>query len=117
MNYIVNPMRFYWVQILNDAKETFLVLAVSATIAVLLGMMMYAINMSVGETNIAIKRWAKPAIIMLIISWSLYILLPSKETLILMMIAKHATYENAQWTVETIKSAVDYIVQAVQSIK
>ena len=45
------------------------------------------------------------------------VFVPSKETLIEMMIAKQATYENATWTVDALKSAVDYIVQAIQSLK
>jgi hypothetical protein len=44
-------------------------------------------------------------------------LLPSDDTLIEMMIAKQATYDNAQWTLETLKSAVDYIVNAIKSVK
>ena len=45
------------------------------------------------------------------------VFVPSKETLIEMMIAKQATYENATWTVDALKSAVDYVVQAIQSLK
>lgn len=33
------------------------------------------------------------------------------------LVPKHATYDNAQLTIETIKSAVDYIVQAIQSVQ
>ena len=43
--------------------------------------------------------------------------IPSKETLISMMIAKYATKENLSMTVEGIKSAVDYIVNAMKEIK
>ena len=45
------------------------------------------------------------------------IFLPSKETLISMMIAKYATKENLGMTVEGIKSAVDYIMDAIKEIK
>ena len=43
--------------------------------------------------------------------------IPSKETLISMMIAKYATKENLSMTVEGIKSAVDYIVNTMKEIK
>ena len=33
------------------------------------------------------------------------------------MVAKYATYENAGLTVDALKSAVDYVVQAIQSLK
>ena len=52
-------------------------------------------------------------IVFLIIS----ILIPSKETLISMMIAKYATKENLGMTVEGIKSAVDYIMNAIKETK
>lgn len=41
----------------------------------------------------------------------------AKDALIEMMIAKQATYENATWTLDALKSAVDYVVQAIQSLK
>ena len=59
----------------------------------------------------------KVAIVALIISGLILMFVPSKETLIEMMIAKQATYENATWTVDALKSAVDYVIQAIQSLK
>ena len=47
----------------------------------------------------------------------LTIFVPSKSTMIEMMIAKYATYENADWTVESLKSVVDYIVEAFKAVK
>lgn len=52
-----------------------------------------------------------------VVSALFLVFVPSKETLIEMMIAKQATYENATWTVDALKSAVDYVVQAIQSLK
>ena len=59
----------------------------------------------------------KIAIAALVISGLILMFVPSKETLIEMMIAKQATYENATWTLDTLKSAVDYVIQAIQSLK
>ena len=59
----------------------------------------------------------KIAIGVLVISGLVLVFVPSKETLIEMMIAKQATYENATWTLDALKSAVDYVVQAIQSLK
>lgn len=59
----------------------------------------------------------KIAIGVCIVSGLFLVFVPSKETLIEMMVAKQATYENATWTVDALKSAVDYVVQAIQSLK
>lgn len=45
------------------------------------------------------------------------VFIPSKQTLLSMTVAKFATYENAQLTVDAIKEAVDYIVQAIAQLK
>lgn len=47
----------------------------------------------------------------------LLIFVPTKSTFIEMQIARYATVENAEWTVETVKSAVDYIIEAIKQLK
>ena len=42
---------------------------------------------------------------------------PSKEALIEMQVARFATYENAEWTLDTVKAAVDYIVESIKSVR
>ena len=59
----------------------------------------------------------KVAIGVCVVAALFLVFVPSKDTLIEMMIAKQATYENATWTVDALKSAVDYVVQAIQSLK
>lgn len=43
------------------------------------------------------------------------IFIPSKETSIEMLVAKTATFDNVDWTVQQVKEVVDYIVRAIQS--
>lgn len=52
-----------------------------------------------------------------IISILMLTFLPDKETMIEIAVAKYATRDNVAWSVDQIKSIVDYIVQAMQSIK
>lgn len=52
-----------------------------------------------------------------IVSILMLTFLPDKETMIEMTVAKYATRDNVAWSVDQIKSIVDYIVQAMQSIK
>ena len=47
----------------------------------------------------------------------LYVFLPSKETLIEMMIARNITEQSVKNGIEVVKGAVDYIVQAIQNAK
>lgn len=69
------------------------------------------------EDYLLAKKIRNVSGIILVISFATIVFVPSKNTLIEMMIAKQATYDNAQWTLETLKSAVDYIISAIQSVK
>ena len=44
------------------------------------------------------------------------IFIPGRTTNIEMLIAKTATFENVNWTVQQVKEVVDYIVQAIKTI-
>ncbi len=52
-----------------------------------------------------------------IVSILMLTFLPDKQTMIEIAVAKYATRDNVAWSVDQIKSIVDYIVQAMQSIK
>ena len=41
---------------------------------------------------------------------------PSEKRLIEMQIARFATVENAEWALDAIKSATDYIVSAIKEL-
>ena len=45
------------------------------------------------------------------------VFIPNKQTIIEMMIAKKATYDNVSWTIEQVKEAVDYVISAIKEIK
>lgn len=135
MNYIINPNWFYWLQLLSNIRG--IVIAISALISIgfIIAIVASVVNYVCGyEYRNKIDENGKPydsdwcnyllarkfvkilfpiAIVFLIIS----ILIPSKETLISIMIAKYATKENLSMTVDGIKSAVDYIVNAMKEIK
>lgn len=127
-NYIINPSWFYWIDVVDRLS-----FAVSFVV-VLLGIMVAAISIIYGvncriineypnasddekQINPQLKRIMPILWIVWITSVIALIFIPSKDTLITMIVAKYATYENAGLTVDTLKSAVDYIVQAIQSLK
>lgn len=127
MNYIINPSWFYWMSVADGMKTLLLVFAVVLFITEIVLIVAYFVKKSDGigfgeddPDNIMAKSLVKP--IKLVGFFTLILLfscvfLPSRNTLIEMQIARYATYENAEWTLETIKSAVDYIVNAIQSVK
>ena len=132
MNYIISPSWFYWISVADGLRTALLVVVIVFGIAscVLVPMAIYEKHEYGGlpqdggsydrqclrEMNLVCK-WSKTAFFATIVFLILLILIPSRNTLIEMQIAKYATYENAQWTLETLKSAVDYIVNAIKSVK
>lgn len=135
MNYIINPSWFYWMQLLSDIRG--IVIAISALIsagfiiAIITSVAYYSMGYRYrnqidedGEVcdpdwsnYLLAKKFVKILFPITIVFLIIGILIPSKETLISMMIAKYATKENLSITVDGIKSAVDYIVNAMKEIK
>lgn len=112
MNYIINPAWFYWISVADGAKLFVLLCAVLLT---LIGALV-AIGGAVDDED-EIKKKGIILLLVSVITWIAFIFIPGKQTLIEMMIARTATVDNANWTVETLKSAVDYIVEAIKSMK
>lgn len=128
MNYIINPSWFYWLGVVNSMRGFMLAAFIVAIIivgAALILIPWYTDMIREFPTMCADERKAvrfftkalKVGIGVCIIAGLFLVFVPSKETLIEMMIAKQATYENTTWTVDALKSAVDYVVQAIKSLK
>lgn len=120
MDYIISPSWFYWLGIAQTVNLTATVLAGLLAVAcgVLMSIRIAMLNNYAEEEEEVktVKRLLKIVVPLTVLLWILAIFVPSKETLIEMQVAKFATYENAQWTVDAVKDAVDYIVQAIKSI-
>lgn len=128
MNYIINPSWFYWLGVVNSMRGFMLAAFIVAIIVIGVALILITWNVSMirefpslsddERKNVRFFTKAlKVAIGVCVASGLFLVFVPSKETLIEMMIAKQATYENATWTVDALKSAVDYVVQAIQSLK
>lgn len=127
-NYIINPSWFYWINVVDGLRfvATFVVILLGITAAVV--SLVYGVNMKMIEdypascegekrANVQLKKIMPILWVVWIASVLVLIFIPSKDTLITMMVAKYATYENAGLTVDALKSAIDYVVQAIQSLK
>ena len=128
MNYIINPSWFYWLGVVNSMRGFMLAAFIVAIIIVGVALIVIPVNVkliqdypSISDDERKVVRFftkaLKVSIGVFIVAGLFLVFVPSKETLIEMMIAKQATYENATWTVDALKNAVDYVVQAIQSLK
>ena len=109
--YIINPAWFYWVNVVNGLKIVAIICATVGAVACI--PLIYAV---LDEDDDYLKPlWIVGACTVVCIIAAVFI--PTKNTLIEMQIAKFATWENAEWTVDAVKDAVDYIVNAIGSLK
>ena len=120
MNYIIDPMWFYWINVMDAINIISIVGICVSVVFLIIGSIIYFENYGYDEDDRDKKLGAnflKIAIPFLIVFVLVVIFLPTKSTLIEMQIARYATVENAEWTVETVKSAVDYIIEAMKQMK
>lgn len=128
MNYIINPSWFYWLGVIHSMRGFMLTAFIVAIIIVGVSLIVIPVNVKLiqdypsicDDERKAVRFFTKAlkvSIGVCIVAGLFLVFVPSKETIIEMMIAKQATYENATWTVDALKSAVDYVVQAIQSLK
>lgn len=128
MNYIINPSWFYWLGVVESMRYFMIAAFVISIVVVVASAIIIPLDVKMIQDYPTVcdfemktvqffKKALKIAIVALVISGLILMFVPSKETLIEMMIAKQATYENATWTLDAVKSAVDYVIQAMQSLK
>ena len=114
-DYIINPMWFYWLQVVDDARFLLTIVgAIGGSIAITIWLYI------VGDGGTSVeegKRVAKTTKRYAIMFWLIFIIgifIPSKQTLIEMEIAKHATYSNVKSIKEQITDAADYILDRLE---
>lgn len=128
MNYIINPSWFYWLGVVESMRGFMLAVFIVSIVGIGAALIIIPVDVKLVQdypdvcdfekkTVQFFTKALKFAIGVCIVTVLFLVFVPSKETLIEMMIAKQATYENATWTVDAVKSAVDYIIQAIQSLK
>lgn len=119
MNYYINPMWFYWVRVIENLRVIVFAFMLVGGIGLLIATVCGWAD-GFGWSDDDNKRgWRIVSRCYVLFSFVilLYVFLPSRETLIEMMIAKNLTEQNVQNGIEAVKGAVDYIVQAIQNAK
>lgn len=120
--YIIDPKWFYLVDVIGDFEVALMFICGLSLVVLLVfvGVQAYVIDDTFSEEGKAretarlqriMKLFAIPAVCILLV-----IFLPSEETMYEMMIAKYITHENISFSVEAVKSAVDYIVEALKAV-
>ena len=128
MEYIINPSWFYWLGVVESMRYFMIAAFIISIAAIIVAIIIVPVDMRMirdfpdmsDDERKSVQFFTKvlkAAIWALVISGLILLFVPSKETIIGMMIAKQATYENATWTLDALKSAVDYVIQAIQSLK
>ena len=128
MNYIINPSWFYWLGVVESMRYFMIAAFIISIAAIIVAIIIVPVDMRMirdfpdmsDDERKSVQFFTKvlkAAIWALVISGLILLFVPSKETIIEMMIAKQTTYENTTWTLDALKSVVDYVVQAIQSLK
>ena len=130
MTYIINPMWFYWLSVAEKICQA------AHTLAILLFICSagaYIVTAAFKFTAIdddgfnrecsdyiagtKAQRVATVLAVLAVIMSAIYAFIPSRETLIEMQIARFTTVENAEWALDAVKSATDYIVSAIKELQ
>lgn len=130
MTYIINPMWFYWLNVADKICEATHALAIllfifSATAYI--ATVAFKFNALDDDgfdrecsdyiAGTKAQRIATVLAVLAVIMSAIYTFIPSTEMLIEMQIARFATVENAEWALDAIKSATDYIVSAIKELQ
>lgn len=143
-NYIIDPVVFYWINVLSLMQTVFAVIGgftLTGFIVLFItfiyqrhglsepekpdkdiryDMERYQREMRNYENDLKdlrmIKKYAKITLfaggLMVLVS----IFIPGKQTSVEMLIARTATFENVNWTVQQAKEIIDYIVNALKGV-
>lgn len=123
-NYAINPQVFYWINVLSVLQTALAIIGtVFATgfVCLAVAWVYNAIEVKKGyECNEAYmkvcKTWAIVTGIIGFILITASIFIPGRTTSIEILIAKTATFDNVNWTVQQVKDVVDYIITAIKSV-
>ena len=112
-DYIINPSWFYWYSVAGTVKIVMCLIFGCLLVACII-----LLEWCDAEEDIRkLEKKLTVLSVLTVVTLIAAIFIPSRNTLIEMQIARLATPENAAWTVDKLKEAVDYIVQAVKAVK
>ena len=117
MSYYINPWWFYWAQVSSAFKGLSTAGAVICAIFAIAGYCIVIDEEFDGEDKESAKRGVVALLALTLLLTLAAVFIPNRDTLIEMQIARLATKENVTGAVDSIKAAVDYVIDAVKSLK
>ena len=111
---IINPMFFYMMHLADTFSDA---LKVCGVFMIAFGICTFLVASDVffsKETEMNLYKWGRRMIPLGIIMLFIGLLIPDKETLLLMQAAKLATTDNVNAVFESLKAAMDYAVTILQ---
>lgn len=114
---IVNPWLFYLMNVCSSLKVVGVLVMIASAIGSLFFGATYVVVIlddTEEELRPSLKKFFTSMVWSLVISSLVVVLLPSKDTLLMMQAAKLATTDNVELVFEALKSALDYAVELVK---
>lgn len=109
MTPIINPWLFYLVNLISNFKLGGLIIPLILLACVLIGCLPLAEDISDEQ----FAKIAKKLIACALCGFTVWMVLPSKETCYKMMVASQVTEDNIQKAEDVIKDSVDYIFEKI----
>ena len=123
-NYIISPSVFYWMNVLAGMQTVFMAIGILFAITGVILMIIWFLDVfeSYRPDEEDIKKTKKMrkwmiicyALAMVFIVAGMFI--PTKDASIEMLVARTATFENVDWTVQQVKEVIDYIIKALKEV-
>ena len=114
MNYIINPVWFYLMSVTDALKWLSAIFAgccALAAIFLLIDSYDYC-----GEERFKQQKIVKTFFAWCAVCTVFAVFIPSKNTLMQIMVAKYTTYDNASAAIQAVQNAADYIIESVQKL-
>lgn len=108
---IINPWLFYLIDLLGGIKSINVFFLAGLIVVLSISIPIYIVEIDEGLFT---KKFFKYMVISVVISCIVMLVIPSKETIYKMVVAKNVTYENVEIASETIKDSVDYIIDKMK---
>lgn len=120
MEYYINPSWVYWINVLDWVEGIALFSMILCGVACIVAFIIMMENRSFGkddEDYKTAKKFTITFLVLTVVFMLIAVFVPSKTVMIEMLIAKLATKQNVELTVESLKSVVDYVVDAIKTLK
>ena len=109
---VIDPKWFYWMDVSLALEWVAWIISLIGVTAILI-LVVFEVTDQFDRPDI---KWIKVLLPITLLSVVVVCLIPSKDTMITMLVAEMITYENIELTKESAMTLIDYIVEQVKGI-